>query len=66
MTSRTLSPHSVFVDSHHRTAIATFMASKIGSASMIKDLDLKDKTQKRLAGFAARIVTLLEKRITVR
>ena len=61
MTSRTLSPHSVFVDSHHRTAIATFMASKIGSASMIKDLDLKDKTQKRLAGFAARIVTLVEK-----
>ena len=28
---------------------------------MLKDLDLKDNKQKRLAGFAARIVKLLEK-----
>ncbi len=28
---------------------------------MVKDLDLKDSKQKRLAGFAARIVKLLEK-----
>lgn len=28
---------------------------------MIKDLDLKDRTQERLAGFAARIATLLER-----